>query len=166
LSGIWKQELELKPDSEGEGRRPSFEAAIEKSIEEGLQAILGQSGLQMVLSLHPLDSLSSDPARFHEVLKGIFMSSGAAIIERETARRLVGHLGGGLPRQSWLASAAWNANPLRRASKREKKLIREFVELASEPEGYLMELDLKAPGRTRAGGVELTSLTFASAFKK
>lgn len=152
----------MKPDSEGEGRRPSFEAAIEKSIEEGLQAILGQSGLQMVLSLHPLDSLASDPARFHEVLKGIFMSSGAAIIEREIARRLVSCLGEGFPRQRWLT----NSNVLRRGSNREKELVRRFVALGAEPEGYRVDLELNAAGRTRSSAIELTSLRFASAFKK
>src|SRR5271156_5036267 len=91
-------------------RQPETEAVLEKSIQEGLLHILGESGTQMVLTKCPLDQISADPEVFHGVLESIFMEQGALVIEREVAHRLLEALGSktkveGRSLRSWLTLA-------------------------------------------------------------
>lgn len=143
-------------------KQPEFEAILEQSIEEGLRHILGQSGLEMVLNLYPLKRISADPVVLHEALKDIFMGSGAAIIEREVARRLLENVGNakaeGRRRHSWLAAAS-NRRSSGGVSKREKQVLRQFLALESLARGG---------SRLKLGAtpVELTAENFAYAFKK
>jgi len=112
------------------------EAILEQSIEEGIRHILGESGLEMVLSLHPLTELSTDAVGFHEFLRGIFMDDGAAIIEREIASLLLGKLGDARRSEggaflSWLGSAFSRAKSPRGTSARERDALRQFLALES-----------------------------------
>ncbi len=149
-----------------------FQAVLDKSIEDGLRHVLGESGLQMVLRLHPLPTLSTDPARFHEAMQSIFMENGAAIIEREIARRLLQNAGrertDGRAHRPWFVVADFGARPSGRASKTEKRVLRKFVALASLPHSHLTgSISLRTRGpRGEASSIELTSLRFADAFKK
>src|ERR1700688_3678668 len=86
-------EPELEPEPRDGVKRPEFEAIVEQSIDEGLRNVLGESGVKMFLSNHPLDRLSADPVTLHDALKEIFMENGAAVIEREIARRLLDKVG-------------------------------------------------------------------------
>ena len=151
---------------------PEFELMLEQSMEEGVREVLGQSGLLMVISNCPLHRLSTDPVVFHQVLKGIFMENGAAIIEREIARRLLDKVGNeraptGRFHGGWLSAASLGSKGPRRASARDKKVLRQFVALATLPQGRRTGVQLGATGGTSgATSIELTSLRFADAFKK
>ncbi len=144
--------------------RPEYEAILERSIADGLRNVLGDSGLQMVLTQYPLERISADPIVFHEAMKDIFMESGAAIIEREVARRLLDSVGnggklGGRSHLSWLAAAS-KGDVRGRVSKREKEVLRRFLALESLSTG-------RGPkGRGEAPTIDLTAATFAFAFKK
>jgi hypothetical protein len=155
---------------DGEGR-PEFQGILDRSIEEGLRSVLGESGVQMVLSLHPLSSISADPARFHEAMRDIFLDNGAAIIEREIARRLLLSAGRerakGRAHRSWLSATSFGSRSSARVSDREKRVLRKFVALASLPQGHRPEtLTNQAWKLGRASSIELTSSRFAAAFKK
>jgi hypothetical protein len=162
----------LEPGTQDRVRRPEFDAILEKSIEEGLRDVLGESGVQMFLSRYPLNQLSTDHFRFHEAMKDIFLEKGAALIEQEIARRLLDKVGsardgGTRSRRSRLVASKSNANAYGRASERERKVFREFVALASLPEGHPMQVELDAiRDSAEAPSIEVTSLKFASAFKK
>lgn len=148
-----------------EQKRPEFEEMLEQSVEEGVGAILGQSGLQMLLRLCPLDRLASDPMAFHEVLKGIFMQSGAVVIEREVARRLLDRVAKARPvsgrvHRWWLTGAISSAGGAGRTSAGERRVLEQYAALAALPAGHSSQV---------AGGtasIEITSTRFASAFKK
>jgi hypothetical protein len=137
-----------------------------------LREVLGQSGLQMVLSHYPLNRLSTDPEAFHEVLKGIFMENGAAIIEREIGRRLLDRMGTHMAGEGrihrwWLATAALSTKGSGGASAREKNVLRQFVALSTRPKGHPSAAKLgEAGGASGASSIDLTSMRFASAFKK
>lgn len=126
----------------------------------------------MVLSQHPLTELSADPLRFHEALKGIFLENGAAVIEREIARRLLDKVGSSQDgarrsRHSWLRAARSSAKGKGAATAKERKVLRQFLALALLPKGHPMGAGPDATrGAIRASSIELTSLKFASAFKK
>jgi hypothetical protein len=163
----------LSPEPERGPERPEFEILLEQSIEDGLREVLGQSGLQMVVRLCPLDRLSTDPAAFHEALKAIFMENGAVIIEREIARRLLDRLGAdwageGRLHRWWVANgSSSSAKGPQGASAREKKVLREFVALSALPRGHSTEgAPRHAEGAREAISLELTSIRFGAAFKK
>ncbi len=126
----------------------------------------------MVLSHYPLNELSTDPIAFHDFLKGIFMENGSAIIEREIARRLLdgvanGRVGRGGLHLGWLAAATSTPKGPGRALAKEKKILRQFVALATLPRGHQTAANLvPIEGTSRASSIELTSLRFADAFKK
>jgi len=101
---------------------------IEQSIQEGIRHVLGESGLEMLLSLRPLSHLSTDPAGFHEFLKGIFMHDGATIIETEIASRLLEKVGNGRGMEgrsflSWLGATFSRAKSSGGVSAREKDAL-------------------------------------------
>jgi hypothetical protein len=109
---------------------------VEQSIQEGIRHVLGESGLAMVLSLHPLSRVSSDPLRFHELLIGIFREDGAAIIEMEIATRLLEKFGsdGGEQGRSFLSRLAATFSRAKSsggASTREGDAFRQFLALES-----------------------------------
>lgn len=155
----------MEPRKGERPKQPEFEAFLEQSIEGGLRHVLGQSGLQMVLSQYPLDRISKDPAVFHKVLKDIFMETGAAIIEREVARRLLENVGNeleatGRSGHRWLATASSNGKGAVRVSKKEKEVLRQFLAPESLPEGR------PTRGGLEETPIELTATRFAHAFKK
>lgn len=138
---------------------------LEKSIEDGLRQILGQSGLEMVRNLYPLRRISADPIALHEALKDIFMASGAAIIEKEIARRFLEAAGNEMKveersRFLWLAAGASKGRSPGRVSKMEKEVLQQFLALESLARG----------GHTYATPeptpIEMTVTNFAYAFKK
>ncbi|HVC26815.1 MAG TPA: hypothetical protein VND40_01515 [Nitrososphaerales archaeon] len=154
----------MEPGRGERPKRPEFEAILEQSIENGLRNILGESGFQMVISQYPLNRISTDPAMFHKIMKDIFMESGAAIIEREVARRLLEGVGDerrarGRSHHSWLAAAS-NGKASGRVSKKEKEVLRQFLALESLSEGHPAKAKAEAPP------MDLTATTFAYAFKK
>jgi hypothetical protein len=119
----------------------------------------------LVLSLYPLKQISTDPARFHKILREVFQESGAVIIEREVARRLLESVGNemtaeGSSRRSWLATASSKGRDSGRVSKKEKEVLRQFLEPESFPTGHAKTLK---PGATQ---IDLTVAQFARAFKK
>ncbi len=155
---------QLGPERGERPRQLEFDAILEKSIEEGLRNILGQSGLQLVLSLYPLKRISTDPAMFHEILSEVFQESGAALIEREVAGRLLQNVGNGMDvrgasRRSWLAAAS-GGREFGRASKREKEVLRQFLALESLADGHARK------ARPEEARIDLTAARFAFAFKK
>lgn len=126
---------------------------------------MGESGLKMLLTYHPLHLLSTDPVAFHGVLKGIFMENGAAIIEREIARRLLDNMESGRQeagrlRRLWLGKFASQWDARGKASSREKKVLSQFLALAAVPVGH------PSSGGRDTASIEITSMNFASAFKK
>jgi hypothetical protein len=154
----------LDPGDGPRPKQPEFKAILEQSIVDGLRHVLGESGLQMVLSQYPLDSISADPMMFRNAMEDIFMESGAAIIEREVARRLLDAVGdekgaGVRSRHSWLTAAS-NQKAPGRASKKEKEVLRQFLALESLSKGH------SAEGKGQSPQIDLTAATFAYAFKK
>jgi hypothetical protein len=146
-------------------KQPDFDAILEKSIEGGLRHVCGQSGLQLVLSLYPLKQISTDPAMFHKVLREIFQESGAVIIEREVARRLLEEVGNemtveGNSRRSWLATANSKGKESGRVSQKEKEVLQQFLDPESFPKVHARK---EKPGETP---IDLTVEQFAYAFKK
>jgi hypothetical protein len=159
-----KKGCNLGPERERPGQ-PEFDAILQRSVEEGLRHVLGESGLQLVLSLYPLERISSDPAALHEALKDIFMASGAAIIEREVSRRLLESVGneanaGARHRRSWLASVASHEKSSGQVSRREKEVLRQFLALESPARGG------HAEGEVGEITIEMTAANFAYAFKR
>ena len=155
----------MERERRGRPKQPGFDPILEQSIEDGLLDIAGQSGLQLVLSLYPLKQISTDPAMFHKVLRDVFKESGAVIIEREVARRLLERVGNdmtveGDSRRSWLATASSKGKESGRVSKKEKEALREFLELEPLPKGHARK---EKPGATP---IDLTVAQFAYAFKK
>jgi hypothetical protein len=155
----------LEPERNASPEQPEFDEILERSVEEGLRNILGESGMQLVVTLYPLNRISSDPVALHEALKDIFMASGAEIIEREVARKLLETIGSGRDeesrhRRSWLAAAASNWKSSGNASKREKEVLRQFLALESLSRGG------HAKARLEETPIEMTVANFARAFKK
>lgn len=153
-------------------KRNQLQAILGQSIEDGLREVLGQSGLQMVLSHAPIDRLAADPAVLHDVLKSIFGEGGSAIIEREISRKLLDKVGiewAGLGRlhRWWFSATALGANRPGRASAREKEVLRHFVALSAFPKDHSNGgLADGTTLRSRGPSLELTSLRFADAFKR
>jgi hypothetical protein len=154
-------------DSERRGRpkQPDFDAILEQSIEGGLRQVCGQSGLELVLSLHPLKQISTDPVLFHKVLRDVFKMGGAEVIEREVARRLLQSVGNeitveGESRLSRLATAPSGRKESARVTKKESDLLQQFLELESLPKSHARK---EKPGATP---IDLTVAQFAYAFKK
>jgi hypothetical protein len=144
---------------------------IEQSIQEGIRHVLGESGLEMVLSLHPLSVLSADPAGFHEFLKGIFKDDGAAIIEIEIASRLLEKVGNGRAREGSSILSRLEAAFSRKSSggvpAREKDALRQFLALESVRESRRAEAKLGAHRWTNKGrSFQLVGSLFAFANKK
>jgi len=151
----------LGPGTQDATPRIEHDAILEQSIEEGIRHILGESGLEMVLSLHPLAELSADPAGFHAFLKGIFMDDGAAIIEGEIGNRLLGKVGNRRVRDgrsflSWLEATFSRAKSQGSASAREKDALRQFLALESLREGR-REKDGMHRWANRARSFDLTA---------
>jgi hypothetical protein len=118
-----------------------------------------------VLSQYPLKHISTDPAKFHKILREIFQESGAAIIEREVARRLLDNVGNemivdGNSRRSWLATASSKGKESGRVSKKEKEVLRQFLVPDSLPKGRA------GKEKPREAPIDLTVAQFAYAFKK
>jgi len=158
------KELQLGPERGERPRQLEFDAILEKSIEEGLRNILGQSGLQLVLSLHPLRRISTDPLMFHAVLTEVFQESGAALIEREVAGRLLANVGdanyaGRGSLRSWLTAASRGREP-HRGSKKEKGVLTQFLALEALADGHAEK------ARPEEAQIDLTAARFAFAFKK
>ena len=82
----------MEPEPGERSGQPEFDAVLEKGIEDGLRHVLGESGLQLVLSLSPLKHISTDPMLFHKILRDVFMESGAVVIEREVAKALLANI--------------------------------------------------------------------------
>ena len=126
----------------------------------------------MVVSDHPVDRLSKDPAILHETLTSIFKEDGALIIEREIARRLLDKAGSeeraaSRFSRSWLASALSHRKSAGRVSQKDKELLRGFVGLPFISADQFREEQTAAPSwRGERGSMELTALEFASAFRK
>jgi hypothetical protein len=162
--GNWSCDLE--PGRRGQPKKqPDFDAILEQSIEGGLRHVCGQSGLELVLSLCPLKQVSIDPAVFHKVLRDVFKESGAVIIEREVARRLLQSVGDdvtveGDSRRSWLATARSGGKESGRGSKKENDVLRQFPEPESLPKGHARK------EKPVATPIDLTVAQFAYAFKK
>lgn len=157
----------MRPVRRDEESTTGSQQVLDKSIEEGLRRVLGDSGLKMVLSIHPLGTISSDPARFHQAMKEIFMERGAAIIEAEIARRLLQNARReqGRGRRSWFGSQ--RRKPSRRVSADDKAVLRRFLTLAALNQGHLSGPALNDARLTgTVSSFELTSLRFADAFKK
>jgi hypothetical protein len=119
----------------------------------------------MVLNLYPLKRISTDPAMFHKILKDIFMESGAAIIEREVAARLLENVGNDIGTEEgsgrpWRATAGSTGKASGPVSKKDRQLLRQFLALESLPKSHIMR------GMSEATPIELTAATFAFAFKK
>jgi len=155
----------LGPERDEPQGQPEFDAVLQRSVEDGLRHVLGESGLQLVLSLYPIERIATDPVALHEALKDIFMASGAAIIEREVARRLLEIVGNqanseGRHRRSWLAAATSHEKSSGRVSKREKELLRQFLSLESLARGGHVK------GKLEETPIEMTAANFAFAFKK
>jgi len=162
---IAAKELQLEPDRRERPNQPEFEGILEKSIQEGLRNILGQSGLQLVLSLYPLKHISTDPAMFHKILRDVFKESGAALIEREVAERLLQNVGNGTEvrgasRRSWLTPAGSGGKESDRVSKKEKEVLRQFLALEPLTQGRTRMV------RSEVTQIDLTADRFAYAFKK
>jgi hypothetical protein len=158
-------ELLLEPERRGRPKQPELDIILEQSIEDGLRHVAGQSGLQLVLSLYPLKQISTDPAMFHKVLRDVFKESGAVIIEREVARILLERVGDdmtvdGDSRRSRLATASSKGKESGRVSKKEKEVLREFLELQPLQKSHARK---EKPG---AAPIDLTVAQFAYAFKK
>jgi len=156
--------LQLEPERGERPRQPELDAILEESIQEGLRNILGQSGLQLVLSLLPQGRISTDPAMFHQILSKVFQESGTAIIEREVAGRLLANVGKareveGASRRSWFTAAS-RGRESDRASKKEKEVLRQFLALESLAEGRA------GKARPEMTQIDLTAARFAFAFKK
>lgn len=155
----------MEPERHALREQPEFDAILKRSVEEGLRHILGESGLQLVLSRYPLKRIADDPLVLHEALKDIFMASGAEIIEREVARRLLENVENGREeerrhRHSWLAVVASNWKSSGVASKRERDVLRQFLALESLAKGGHSKPSLEATP------IEITVANFARAFKK
>ena len=155
----------MGPEREERPGQPEFDAVLRRSVEDGLRHVLGESGLQLVLSLYPIERISADPVALHEALKDIFMASGAAIIEREVARRLLEAVGNqansdGGHRRSWLAAATSHEKSAGRVSRKEKEVLRQFLALESLARGGHMR------GKPDEIPIEMTAANFAFAFKK
>jgi hypothetical protein len=145
---------------------PEHQAILEQSIQEGIRHVLGESGLEMVLSLHPLSHLSADPVAFHGFLKGIFMDDGAAIIEIEIASRLLDKVGNSRGREgrsflSWLGATFSRARSPGAGSARENDALRQFLALESVRKSRSSEDKLGAHCWTNRGrSLELTVSRF------
>jgi hypothetical protein len=143
---------------------------IEQSIQEGIRHVLGENGLEMLLSLRPLSRLSTDPAGFHEFLKGIFMHDGATIIETEIANRLLEKVGNGRGKEgrsflSWLGATFSRAKSSGGVSAREKDALGQFLALESVRTSRSAEEKHGRRRWTSAGrAFELTASRFAFAF--
>ncbi len=159
----------MQPGTTTGAKAADFQQVLNRSIEQGLRNILGESGTQMVLSVHPLDSISTDFERFHKAMRAIFKDTGAIIIEREIARILLENVGNERNRQGWwlrmwpLTSSS-TGTTVGRASEKEKRLLRRFLALESIPGGH--SADPERLGEYGEGPIELTAINFAYAFKK
>jgi len=126
----------------------------------------------MVLSLHPLNELSADPAGFHEFLKGIFKEDGAAIIEIEIASRLLEKVGHGRAVEgrsflSRLGTAFSRAKSSGGVAAREKDALRQFMAFQSVRKGRSGGEVLGFHRRTNnSGSFQLKGSLFAFANKK
>jgi hypothetical protein len=155
--------------SHDDKRRAESTAVLERSIQDGLRYVIGESGLEMILKDHPLETLSSDVAGFHAVLVEIFKENGAALIEREIAGRLLDGAGrqrgpSGLPGHS---SGLSSAGRPPRMSRDDARALRQLVQLAIAPRGrHGGSSQSILVGEGTSSSIETTSLAFADAFKK
>jgi hypothetical protein len=155
----------LEPERRERTKQLDFDGILEQSIEDGLLHVCGQSGLQLVLSLYPLKQISTDHAMFHNILREVFQETGAIIIEREVARRLLESVGNemaaeGSSRRPWLATAGSKGRERGPSSKKEREVLRQFLELEPFSKGHARNAK---PGETP---IDLTVAQFAQAFKK
>jgi len=158
----------LRPGETDDSKSPDFQITLEESVIGGLRGVLGESGLQMVLRLYPLPSLSSDPVRFHRAMVEIFKEEGANIIESEIARRLLeksAKIASGRVQHQWFTLKAFGRRK-GQVSADEKKVLKRFVALASLPRDHEPVSPISPGLRSNSSSIELTSLRFAAAFKK
>jgi hypothetical protein len=67
---------------------------LRRSIDEGLRDVFDAGGIEMIFRMNPVDSLIDEPRRLHEFLVGVFAETGALLIERKIAERLLDNLRG------------------------------------------------------------------------
>jgi hypothetical protein len=159
----------LEPGAKPSGKRVDFQNVLARSIEQGLRNVLGESGAQVVLSLHSLESLSSDSERFHRAITAIFLDSGAAILEREIARLLLENIGNEPDREGWWLrvwqmGGSSKGQASGRPSEKEKRILQQFLALASIPHDH--PTDSEQVEERDDGSLEQTAAKFAYAFKK
>jgi hypothetical protein len=159
-----QQGLHLGPERRETPGQPELGAVLERSIEEGLRHVLGESGLQLVLSLYPLKRISTDPVMFHKILRDIFNENGAVLIEREVAKTLLANIGNEAsseagPRNLRRAAPSPMSKTPAQVSQMEETLLKFF---ALEP------LERGGPGNPKPElrQIDLTAARFAHAFKK
>lgn len=157
----------MPTDGRARPRQGGFQTLLDQSVEEGLRYVLGESGLQMVLALYPLEDLSKDPGEFHLAMASIFKPRGAAMIEQEIARRLLDlagdqRMGAGRKGHRWLSSLRTGERRSGTISASDMKTLRRFAALASLPEGD-EEGGPALPASRRQPGVRYAR--FAAAFK-
>ncbi|MDA4115553.1 MAG: hypothetical protein OK442_03225 [Thaumarchaeota archaeon] len=160
-----QQGLHLGPERRETPGQPEFGTAFERSIEEGLRHVLGESGLQLVLSLYPLGQISTDPVMLHKILRDVFNENGAAVIEREVATRLLANIGNETAPKAghggpWRAAPSPKGKASPQVSKREKDVLLKFLALKSLPRGG------SGNSRLELSPIDLTAARFAHAFKK
>ncbi len=165
------KDLDLEPGVRKKSGAPDFQVVLEQSVTEGLRQVVGESGLQMLLSLHPLPSLAADPLRFHQAMTEIFQERGAHIIECEIARILLRNtadqVGKDRPHHRWSGLVALAGAPNHSVTSNEKKILKRFVELATLPSDGAHRSELVSHhNRQLEASIELTSQRFAAAFKK
>lgn len=147
------------------GGGPAYQPILAQCIAEGLQSILGESGSQMVLRLHSIQSLSNDADTFHAAMAAIFREEGARVLEREVGARLLermpaGGRGGFLGRRRRQKPLGATRSGV---SSAERDLLKRFLSVAFEESSPTVDPIPVGFGR---GSIAMTSLRFAAAFKK
>jgi hypothetical protein len=138
---------------------------LQASIEQGMGAVLGKSGLDMITRSAPLEVLASDPRKLHEILVSIFTKKGALIIEREIARSLLDALG----EATHDAADQVGANSaVDNDLERQRNVVRLFAKVAALPKGHLgLQQTLSAAsGKGAVSFFESAAKGLADAFTK
>ena len=128
---------------------------LEGSIADGLRQVLGQSGVEMISSLKPIDVFAADPRKLHALLVSIFGEEGTVVIEKEIAKRLLGRIDEG---EKPNADAPHGEKKRYGDLEYEKRVIRRFAEIAELPGGHSK--------KSARGSIDSTAERFAEAFTK
>ena len=150
---------------------------LERSIEEGLRSVVGQSGVEMILRLGSVEPFAADPRKLHELLVSIFADQGALTIERAIVGTLMDKLGkadksgvGSMPNQ--LLNSGLDPRSLNTDGdfEHEMKVFRRFAETVDLPGAHsihLTTLRVVINGSKRArDSMGTTASIFADAFVK